>query len=146
MRTLFDIDEAAAEGPARPKRRPAMCEAEKEFHVALWSLVKGKGPVLKNLAIVASYGHNRPFTEDAVKAIVKRVEYDYAPEDVAPSGVLDDETRRYLERRYGSETDPSVRDWLRQNVSGTRSRPDWRRSSDRVPKLGKPRRVRAGAR
>lgn len=139
MNTLFDLD--CEEAESRPKRRPSLPTAEKDFHVALWKLTKGKGSVLENLAIVASYGHNRPFTVDAVKAIVKRVEFDYAPEDTGPAEVLSDEDRRYLERRYRKETDPDVREWLRDNVSPTRSRPDWRRSSDRV-KVSKPRRVR----
>lgn len=141
MRMLFDLEPEADE-ESRPKRRPSMPTSEKEFHIALWRLTKGKGSVLENLAIVASYGHNRPFTTDAIKGIVKRVEYDYSPDEVDPPCVLDRETARYLQRRYASESDPAVREWLRGNVSPTRSRPDWRRSSDRVGKIGKPKRIR----
>lgn len=145
MRLLFDLDEPETERAGRENRRPNMPTAERDFHIALWKLTKGRGSVLENLAIVASYGHNRPFTVDAVKAIVKRVEWDYPVGDAESEMELTADDRRYLERRYASETDPAVREWLRGNVSPTRSRPDWRRSSDRVGKIGKPRRVRVSS-
>lgn len=141
MQMLFDIEPETTEA-GRIRRQPKMTVAEKEFHVALWRIVKGKGSVLHNLSIIASYGQNRPFSVDAIKAIVKRVEFDYPAEDVEPDEGLSIEDARYLQRRYARETDPAVREFLRQNVSPTRSRPDWRRSSDRVGPIGKPKRVR----
>lgn len=116
---------------------------KRRFNIALWKLVKGEGSVLANLAIVASFRPSRDLTIDAIKGLVKRVEHTYRPEDIEPRDGLDRDERQYLVRRYASEADPAVREWLRQNCSPQRSRPDWRRSSDRVGKVGKSKRVRA---
>jgi hypothetical protein len=143
--TMFpELDKPVVGENGRSKRRPDLSEDEIRFHVAAWKIAKGKGSILQNLAVVASYGSNREFTVDAMKALIKRVEYDYSPDQIEPEDGLDPADIRYLAQRYRSLDDPSVREFLRGINSSGRSRPDWRRSSDRVGAHGKARRVRVG--
>lgn len=126
----------------RAKRRPKLTISEVQFNVALWKLTKEKGSVLENLAVIASYGRNVSVTADAIKGIVKRVEFEYSPEEIEPEDGLDNDEKRYLAKRYGDSDDPAVREFLGSINSPIRSRPDFRRSSDRVGSHGKSKRIR----
>ncbi len=125
-----------------PKRRPSLTYSEVEFNVALWKVVKGKGSLLCNLAVIASFGRNVDVSPDGIKGIVKRVEHEYSPEQIEPEDELDPADRRYLQKLYGRSDDPAIREFLGSIHSPARSRPDWRRSSDRVGSHGKAKRIR----
>jgi hypothetical protein len=140
MLCFMEDDDGATEEKA--KRRPKLTISEVEYNVAIWKLTKGKGSLLRNLAVVASYGRNEDVTVDGLKAIVKRVEFEYSPDEIEPCDGLEPDEARYLAKRYGASDDPAVREWLASNASPTRSRPDWRRSSDRAGAHGKPTRIR----
>lgn len=138
---FMDGLETTEEGRAA-RRRPCLTFSEMEFNVALWKLIKGKGSLLGNLSVVASFGRNVDVSPDAIKGIVKRVEHEYSPEQIESTDELDPADRRYLEKLYGRSDDPAIREFLGSIHAPTRSRPDWRRSTDRVGSHGKASRVR----
>lgn len=119
-----------------PKRKPKITPSEKELNIALWKITKGKGSIIKALCTITG------MTEDAVKGRIKRVEWEYAPEDIEPQDQLDAADYRYLARHFGNTDNPEIREWLTTINAPIRSRPDWRRSSDRVGPVGKSKRIR----
>jgi hypothetical protein len=120
---------------SRRKNVRADFRNSRAFDLALMRLTDGKGSVLENLAAITG------LTPDSLKARVKRARYDYVdtPEDVPR---LEPSDKRYLQSRWGANTDPAVREWLRGINTSNRLKPDCRGSKDDTTRVAKPHRCR----
>lgn len=109
---------SAADVPASRPGGLAVDASSRAWNVALYRVVHGHKGLYAHLSELTGLSVN------ALKSRVKRVHFEYPPDEVDDPAAEDEEINRYLAIQYRNCKDPAVRDWRISHPSAPRAHPD----------------------